>query len=419
MTNKFSVENLVPDIPHKEKTTKTTAFFKSILLKKLNGIRFGRLTIVDGPSTFIYGDKGSEFQATITVTSQEFYVFLGSGGTLGAAEAYTAGYWFADNLVSLVQIIIKNKKIMQNLESGLARLANPFNKIIHKRRQNSIEGSKKNILAHYDLSNEFYQLWLDSTMTYSCGVFLNDDSSMKEASIEKLDRFCRKLKLTKDNKVLEIGTGWGSFALHAAKNYDCHVTTTTISDKQFGYVSDLINKEGLSSQIALLNSDYRELEGSFDKIVSIEMIEAVGPQHIPGFFDKVSTLLRPSGLMALQGITYNDPDFETYKNSVDFIRKYIFPGGCLVSVSQIKESIKAKTDLTLVDLEDITQHYARTIKHWRQDFLKSLPEIRSLGFSESFIRIWEFYLVYCEAGFLENLIGDFQFVFAKPDSKDI
>ena len=419
MTNKFSVESLARDIRHKEKTTKTTAFFKSILLKKLNGIRFGRLTIVDGPSTFIYGDKDSEFQATITVTSQEFYVFLGSGGTLGAAEAYTAGYWFADNLVSLVQIIIKNKKIMQNLESGLARLANPFNKIIHKRRQNSIEGSKKNILAHYDLSNEFYQLWLDSTMTYSCGVFLNDDSSMKEASIEKLDRFCRKLKLTKDDKVLEIGTGWGSFALHAAKNYGCHVTTTTISDKQFGYVSDLINKEGLSSQIALLNSDYRELEGSFDKIVSIEMIEAVGPQHIPGFFDKVSTLLRPGGLMALQGITYNDPDFEAYKNSVDFIRKYIFPGGCLVSVSQIKESIKAKTDLTLVDLEDITQHYARTIKHWRQDFLKSLPEIRSLGFSESFIRIWEFYLVYCEAGFLENLIGDFQFVFAKPDSKDI
>ena len=419
MTNKFSVESLARDIRHKEKTTKTTAFFKSILLKKLNGIRFGRLTIVDGPSTFIYGDKGSEFQATVTVTSQEFYVFLGSGGTLGAAEAYTAGYWFADNLVSLAQIIIKNKKTMENLESGLARLANPFNKIIHKRRQNSIEGSKKNILAHYDLSNEFYQLWLDSTMTYSCGVFLNDDSSMKEASIEKLDRFCRKLKLNKDDKVLEIGTGWGSFALHAAKNYGCHVTTTTISDKQFGYVSDLINKEGLSSQIALLNSDYRELEGSFDKIVSIEMIEAVGPQHIPGFFDKVSTLLRPGGLMALQGITYNDPDFETYKNSVDFIRKYIFPGGCLVSVSQIKESIKAKTDLTLVDLEDITQHYARTIKHWRQDFLKSLPEIRSLGFSESFIRIWEFYLVYCEAGFLENLIGDFQFVFAKSDSKDI
>ena len=417
MTNKFSVESLARDIRHKEKTTKTTAFFKSILLKKLKGIRFGRLIIVDGSSTFVYGDKDSEFQATITVTSQEFYVFLGSGGTLGAAEAYTAGYWHADNLVSLIQIIIKNKKTMGNLESGLARLANPFNKIIHKRRQNSIKGSKKNILAHYDLSNDFYRLWLDSTMTYSCGVFLNEDSSMKEASVEKLDRFCRKLKLTKNDKVLEIGTGWGSFALHAVKNYGCHVTTTTISDNQFSYVSDLISKENLWSQITLLNRDYRELEGSFDKIVSIEMIEAVGPDYVSVFFNKVSSLLRPRGLMALQGITYNEPDFKAYKNSVDFIKKYIFPGGCLVSVAQIKDVINAKTDLTLVEVEDITQHYAKTVKYWRKNFIKALPQIRNLGFSESFIRIWEFYLVYCEAGFLENLIGDFQFVFAKPDSE--
>ena len=417
MTNKFSVESLARDIRHKEKTTKTTAFFRSILLKKLKGIRFGRLIIVDGSSTFVYGDKDSEFQATITVTSQEFYVFLGSGGTLGAAEAYTAGYWHADNLVSLIQIIIKNKKTMGNLESGLARLANPFNKIIHKRRQNSIKGSKKNILAHYDLSNDFYRLWLDSTMTYSCGVFLNEDSSMKEASVEMLDRFCRKLKLTKNDKVLEIGTGWGSFALHAVKNYGCHVTTTTISDNQFSYVSDLISKENLWSQITLLNRDYRELEGSFDKIVSIEMIEAVGPDYVSVFFNKVSSLLRPRGLMALQGITYNEPDFKAYKNSVDFIKKYIFPGGCLVSVAQIKDVINAKTDLTLVEVEDITQHYAKTVKYWRKNFIKALPQIRSLGFSESFIRIWEFYLVYCEAGFLENLIGDFQFVFAKPDSE--
>ena len=419
MTKKLSVERLASSIQHKRKSTTTTAFFKNILLKKLGGLRFGRLTIVDGPKTFIFGNKHSEFHAIITVTSQEFYVFLGSGGTLGAAEAYTAGYWHADNLVSLIQIIIKNKKTMGNLESGLARLANPFNKIIHKKRQNSIKGSKKNILAHYDLSNDFYRLWLDSTMTYSCGVFLNEDSSMKEASVEKLDRFCRKLKLTKNDKVLEIGTGWGSFALHAAKNYGCHVTTTTISDNQFSYVSDLISKENLWSQVTLLNRDYRELEGSFDKIVSIEMIEAVGPEHVSGFFNKVSSLLRPSGLMALQGITYNEPDFEAYKNSVDFIKKYIFPGGCLVSVTQIKDAIKAKTDLTLVDVEDITQHYAKTVKYWRKDFIKALPEIRSLGFSESFIRIWEFYFVYCEAGFLENLIGDFQFVFAKPNSEII
>ena len=213
---------------------------------------------------------------------------------------------------------------MKNLESGLARIANPINKIIHKKRQNSIKGSKKNILAHYDLSNDFYRLWLDSTMTYSCGVFLNDDSSMKEASIEKIDRFCRKLRLTKDDKVLEIGSGWGSFALHAAKNYGCHVTTTTISDNQFSYVSDLISKENLWPQITLLNNDYRELEGSFDKIVSIEMIEAVGPDHVSGFFNKVSSLLRPSGLMAIQGITYNDQNFDIYTGSVDFIKKYIY-----------------------------------------------------------------------------------------------
>ena len=327
MTKKLSVEGFASDIQHKGKSTTITAFFKSILLKKLKGLRFGRLVIVDGPNTFIFGDQQSELQATITVTSQEFYVFLGSGGTLGAAEAFTAGCWFSDNLVSLIQIIIKNKKTMENLESGLARLANPFNQIIHRRRQNSIKGSKKNILAHYDLSNDFYRLWLDSTMTYSCGVFLNDDSSMKEASIEKIDRFCRKLKLTKDDKVLEIGTGWGSFALHAAKNYGCHVTTTTISDNQFSYVSDLIRKENLLSQITLLNSDYRELEGSFDKIVSIEMIEAIGADHVSGFFNKVSSLLRPSGLMALQGITYNDPDFEAYKNSVDFIKNTFFLAG--------------------------------------------------------------------------------------------
>jgi cyclopropane-fatty-acyl-phospholipid synthase len=242
---------------------------------------------------------------------------------------------------------------------------------------------------------------------------------MKGASIEKLDRFCRKLKLSKGDSVLEIGTGWGSFAVHAAKNYGCKVTTTTISDRQFKYVENLISEESLCSQITLLNSDYRELEGSFDKVVSIEMIEAVGSDYVPGFFEKASSLLKQNGLMALQGITYNHPDFDSYKSSVDFIRKYIFPGSCLVSMPQIKSAIRAKTDLTLIDVEDITKHYAKTLSIWRQDFQKTLPQVRGLGFSESFIRIWEFYFVYCEAGFLENLIGDFQFVFAKPDSKNI
>jgi len=417
--DRLSVDGLANNIQEMQRSTRMTSFFKRILFKKLKGLKTGELTIIDGSEIHVFGIPKSELKATLTVSSQEFYVFLGSGGTNGAAEAFTAGYWSADNLVELIQIIIRNKKTMEGLESGLARLTNPITKIIHRLRQNTLKGSKSNILAHYDLSNDFYKLWLDSTMTYSSGIFLNKKSSMLDASVEKLDRLCRKLNLNSSDHVLEIGTGWGSFATHAAKNYGCKVTTTTISDNQFNYVAELIIKENLDNKITLLNKDYRELEGVFDKVVSIEMIEAVGSDFVPGFFEKASSLLKKNGLMALQGITYNDPDFNAYKNSVDFIRKYIFPGSCLISLSQVEKAIKDKTDLIMVDSEDITLHYARTLEIWRKDFENVLPQVRELGFSDPFIRIWVFYLVYCEAGFLENLIGDFQFIFAKPDSKNI
>jgi cyclopropane-fatty-acyl-phospholipid synthase len=417
--DKLSVDALANSIQEMQKSTRTTSFFKSILFRKLKSIKSGELTIIDGSHKHVFGNPDSEFKAELEVFSQEFYVFLGSGGTNGAAEAFTAGCWGSNNLVKLIQLIIKNKKTLLGLDSGLARLANPITKLIHKKRQNTLAGSKNNILAHYDLSNDFYKLWLDSTMTYSSGVFLNKNSSMKEASIEKLDRICRKLKLKNTDHVLEIGTGWGSFAVHAAKNYGCKVTTTTISDKQFQYASELISKEGLDNKITLLSKDYRELEGSFDKVVSIEMIEAVGAEYVPGFFEKTSSLMKINGLMLLQGITYNDPDFDSYKRSVDFIRKYIFPGSCLVAMPQIIQAIKDKTDMAMIHSEDITHHYARTLEIWREDFLAVLPQVKELGFSESFTRIWNFYLVYCEAGFLENLIGDFQLVFAKPDSRNI
>ena len=417
--DRLSVDGLANNIQEMQRSTRMTSFFKRILFKKLKGLKTGELTIIDGSEIHVFGIPKSELKATLTVSSQEFYVFLGSGGTNGAAEAFTAGYWSADNLVELIQIIIRNKKTMEGLESGLARLTNPITKIIHRLRQNTLKGSKSNILAHYDLSNDFYKLWLDSTMTYSSGIFLNKKSSMLDASVEKLDRLCRKLNLNSSDHVLEIGTGWGSFATHAAKNYGCKVTTTTISDNQFNYVAELISKENLDNKITLLNKDYRELEGVFDKVVSIEMIEAVGSDFVPGFFEKASSLLKKNGLIALQGITYNDPDFNAYKNSVDFIRKYIFPGSCLISLSQVEKAIKDKTDLIMVDSEDITLHYARTLEIWRKDFENVLPQVRELGFSDPFIRIWVFYLVYCEAGFLENLIGDFQFIFAKPDSKNI
>ncbi|MDC1536188.1 cyclopropane-fatty-acyl-phospholipid synthase family protein [Candidatus Thioglobus sp.] len=417
--DRLSVDGLANNIQEIQRSTRMTSFFKRILFKKLKGLKTGELTIIDGSEIHVFGIPKSELKATLNVSSQEFYVFLGSGGTNGAAEAFTAGYWSADNLVQLIQLIIRNKKTMEGLESGLARLTNPITKIIHRLRQNTLKGSKSNILAHYDLSNDFYKLWLDSTMTYSSGIFLNKKSSMLDASVEKLDRLCRKLNLNSSDHVLEIGTGWGSFATHAAKNYGCKVTTTTISDNQFNYVAELISKENLDNKITLLNKDYRELEGVFDKVVSIEMIEAVGSDFVPGFFEKASSLLKNNGLMALQGITYNDPDFNAYKNSVDFIRKYIFPGSCLISLSQVEKAIKDKTDLIMVDSEDITLHYARTLEIWRKDFENVLPQVRELGFSDPFIRIWVFYLVYCEAGFLENLIGDFQFIFAKPESKNI
>jgi len=308
---------------------------------------------------------------------------------------------------------------MKKLDSGWAKLIKPVNNYIHRKRQNTLSGSKKNILAHYDLSNDFYKLWLDESMTYSCGVFETEKSSLKEASIEKLDRICRKLNLSEKDNILEIGTGWGSFAIHAAKNYGCKVTTTTISDAQHKYAKEQILKKGLEDKITLLNQDYRTLSGSFDKIVSIEMIEAVGHEYVPIFFEKVSNLLKKDGLFALQGITYNDHSFEEYKNSVDFIKKYIFPGSCLISISQITDAVKNSTDLAIVNLEDITSHYVTTLYKWRRNFMNVLPQVKALGFSNAFINMWEFYFIYCEAGFLERNIGDYQVIFAKSSARDI
>ena len=308
---------------------------------------------------------------------------------------------------------------MGKLESGWSNLMKPINSIIHLKRKNSLAGSKKNILAHYDLSNEFYKLWLDETMTYSCGIFEKDNTSMKDASIEKLDRICRKLSIQEKDSVLEIGTGWGSFAIHAAKNYNCHITTTTISDAQYKYVKEKIESSGLTDKITLLKTDYRKLEGKYDKIVSIEMIEAVGHEYVPLYFKKVSSLLKDEGLFGIQGITYNDQQFDVYKNSVDLIKKYIFPGSCLISISQITDVMKKYTDLSLSHLEDITMHYATTLEKWRENFYTEIEDIKKLGFSNEFIKMWEFYFVYCEAGFKERHIGDYQFVFAKPEAKNI
>ena len=415
MDKKLSVTGIADNLKSNKKPKFLTKIFRKLVLNKFNNMKHGYIHIKDTQKEYKIGNDKSDLRVNLEITSDEFYVLIGSGGLMGASEAYALGLWKVDDLVKLIQIMVRNKDLMDNIDSGLSSIIKPINKWIHYRRQNTLIGSKKNIVAHYDLSNEFYSLWLDKTMTYSCGIFKNNTTTMEEASIEKLDRICKKLNLSKDDSVLEIGTGWGSFAIHAAKNYGCKITTTTISDAQYNFAKNRIEEEGLQDKITLLNKDYRLLEGQYDKIASIEMIEAVGHKNVKTYFKKVSSLLKDNGLFAMQGITYNDQNFDVYKNSVDFINKYIFPGSCLISVSQVSEIIKKNTSMLFVDLEDITSHYATTLRIWRENFFKQLPKIKELGFSDSFINLWEFYFVYCEAGFIEKNIGDYQFVFSKKE----
>ena len=419
MSSTMQVDTLAEKIKTPKKATFLTSVFKNGLKKKLSHLNVGCINVKDGDDKFSFGDIDSELQVNVQVHSQEFYVMTGSGGAMGIAEAYILGYWTSDDVVMLMRIILKNRSILLSLNNGFAKILNPINKLIHRSRQNTLKGSKENILAHYDLSNDFYKLWLDPTMTYSCAYFKDTTTTLEDASIEKLDRMCRKLKLSEEDNILEVGTGWGSFSIHAAKNYGCSITTTTISDAQYEYAKARVVEEGLESKINVINKDYRKLDGQYDKIVSIEMIEAVGYEYISEYFMKLSSLLKPDGLMALHGITYNDQKFDTYKDSVDFIKKYIFPGSCLISISQIIDVIKNKTDLSMIDMEDITRHYAETLNKWRKNFMSVLPEVKEMGYSKAFINMWEFYFLYCEAGFLERNIGDVQMVFAKSGARDV
>ena len=414
MSDNLNVKNIASDLSISKKSFLDN-FFKKQFIKNMNNLEKGYMTIsIDGKEYFI-GDKKSSLSCNFNVIHNSFFTLIGSGGLNGAAEAYALGLWECDDIVALIRILIRNQNVMNKFDSGIASLAKPINKSIHRRRKNTLSGSKKNILAHYDLSNEFYQLWLDDTMTYSCGIFENKNSTMKEASIKKLDSLINKLDVKPGDTILEIGTGWGSFACHAAKEYGCKVITTTISDSQYDYAKEMISLKNLDDQVTLLKEDYRNLTGTYDKIVSIEMIEAVGHENIPTYFKKVSELLTNGGKFALQGITYNDQKFDTYKHSVDFINKYIFPGACLISLSQVLDTLKNDTNLILNDLLDITSHYAKTLNIWRENFLSKRDEISSLGFDDNFIRLWEFYLVYCEAGFIEQNIGDYQFLFTKKE----
>jgi cyclopropane-fatty-acyl-phospholipid synthase len=383
------------------------------LLKRL--VR-GQITLVENRQRYRFGEESdqSTLQAVITVHHPQLYSRIFFGGSIGAAEAYMEGFWSADDLTTVMRILALNQKAFEDMEKGLARLTAPLYKFYHFIRKNTKTGSRKNILAHYDLGNDFYALFLDQTMTYSCGIFEQQDSTLKEASEAKYDRICRKLQLAAGDRIVEIGTGWGGFAVHAARNYGVHVTTTTISDAQHQFAQKRINAAGLAERITLLKKDYRDLNGKFDKLVSIEMIEAVGHHFYDNFFKACSRLLKDNGMMALQAITIGDQIFDRHKRSVDFIKRYIFPGSCIPSITAISNAVARSTDLQLVHLEDITPHYARTLGEWRRRFFANIDEVRTQGFSETFIRMWEYYLCYCEGGFAERYIGDVQLILAKP-----
>lgn len=389
---------------------------RNYIAKQLGNLRRGEIKLEDGSGMVTLGEP-ADLKATMRIHRSRFFRQAVLGGTLSVAESYLRGDWDCDDLTSLLRICVRNGSSAYQLDRGLARFARIGHRTYHWLRANTRLGSRKNISAHYDLGNEFYRLWLDETMAYSSGIFPTPQSTMREASDEKFDRVCRKLQLKPSDNLLEIGTGWGGFAIHAAQNHGCHVTTTTISQEQYAVAESRIEAEGLQSQIRLLKEDYRDLRGQFDKLVSIEMIEAVGHRFLDQYFEQCGKLLRPDGSFVLQAIVIPERDHAAYLKSVDFIRRYVFPGGCLPSVASIQQSMGRTTDMRLVHMEDIAPHYAETLRHWRRKFQDRIEDVRAMGYSEEFIRLWNYYLCYCEAGFEERYVGVVQMQFDKPECR--
>jgi cyclopropane-fatty-acyl-phospholipid synthase len=390
---------------------------RSLVHGRLARLRRGRLTLVEAGEAHSFGDPHAELHATIYVRSPSFYRAVAARGALGGAEAYMDGAWSADDLVAVVRILALDRHALSRLDGSGARLARPALRLLHALRRNTREGSRRNIAAHYDLGNEFFELFLDPTLTYSCGVFERPDASMEEASIAKYERVCRKLGIGPGDRVLEIGTGWGGFALHAAGRHGCRVTSATISRRQLEGARLRVAAAGLGGRVEVRLEDYRDLRGRFDALVSIEMIEAVGHRNFDAYFRACSERLQPDGAMLLQAITVSDRDFEASTRSVDFIKRHVFPGGQLASIGAVCASVARATDLRLTHLEDLSAHYVETLRRWRARMLENLDAMRALGHSDRFLRMWEFYLCYCEGAFQEREIGVVQLVLEKPASR--
>lgn len=373
------------------------------VLGRMRSMGHGRLLIAEDGVVHTLGTGGPE--AYVQIHDPATWTAIAAGGTVSAGAAYIAGHWSCADLTALIRVFLRNRAALDGMERGLARFGMTAFKTLHALNRNTRTGSRRNIAAHYDLGNEFYRLWLDETMMYSSALFTRDDMTLHEAQIAKLDRLCDLLELQADDHLLEIGSGWGGLALHLAKRTGCRVTTTTISRQQYDLANQRIAEAGLTDRVRVLLSDYRDLTGTYDKVVSVEMIEAVGHHYYDTYFGAITRLLKPHGLAVIQAITITEQQYATAIREVDFIQRYVFPGSNIPSLGAITRAISRSGDLNLVGMEDLAPHYARTLQCWRDGFRANLPAVRAQGFDERFIRLWEFYLAYCEGGFAERAIS--------------
>jgi cyclopropane-fatty-acyl-phospholipid synthase len=386
------------------------------ILQRLAPLPFGRIVIedVDGQHTLGAGEARADLHAVVRVHDEQFYDALASGGSVGAAESWVRGEWSSPDPVAVTRVLAANIDLLNAIDDRTGLMDRAALRLLHTLNRNTRSGSRRNIQAHYDLGNSLFEQFLDPSMMYSAAIFPGADTTLEEASRCKLERVCRMLELKPEDHLLEIGTGWGGMAEHAARHFGCRVTTTTISREQAAFARERIRNAGLEDRVTVLERDYRELEGTFDKLVSIEMIEAVGHRFLPRYFASCSRLLAPHGLMLLQSILIPDQRYARARRSVDFIQRYIFPGGFLPCSGEILRQVGRVTDLQLLDTLDMTRDYALTLAEWRRRFHARAGQIRDLGYSEDFVRLWDWYFAYCEGGFRERAIGTSQFLFAKP-----
>ena len=381
----------------------------------------GRLAALDGGQLLIRDADGEHrvgcdtgLVAEIDVHDLHFWRMMATGGSVGAAEAYMAELWDTPDLVAAIRVLAASRDAMADMEKGAARLYAGLLKIAHRMNRNSLAGSRRNIAAHYDLGNAFFAEWLDARMQYSSGIFAAPDDSLEQAQEAKLARIAERLALGPDDHLLEIGTGWGGLAIYMAETTGCRVTTTTISKEQHAHAVEAVAEAGLTDRIEVLLKDYRDLDGTYDKLVSVEMIEAVGADYLDTYLNTIQSRLKPDGLALIQAITIEDFRYADALKSVDFIKRYIFPGSFIPSVSAIAGSMARATDLGLIELFDFGESYARTLRAWRERFEAGWARIAPMGFDETFRRRWRFYLAYCEGGFMERAISDVHLLLARP-----